>query len=344
MKRILNTLYITNPDIYLSLDGENVIISENREVINRIPLHNLQEIVSFGQNGATPALMGKCASEGISLTFMDRNGRFLCRMQGEINGNVLLRRQQYRIADNSEDSLKIAQNMIAGKIYNSIGLMNRTARDHELRIDSKQFSDKTDMLCNSLKNCVTVADKDSLRGIEGEAASVYFSVFDDMIFQQKDDFVFSGRNKRPPKDNVNALLSFSYSLAANMCCSALEAVGLDPYVGVMHTDRPGRCSLALDLVEEFRAVMCDRFVLTLINKKMVTGKDFEKRENGSVIMSDNGRRTFLTAWQERKKKEIRHPFLDEKIEWGMLPYSQALLLARYIRGDIDSYPAFMWRC
>ena len=216
-------------------------------------------------------------------------------------------------------------------------------RDHELRVDQALFRKKADFLQEALQKCKNVRDIDGLRGIEGECASVYFSIFDHMILQQKKEFYFSTRSKRPPLDNVNALLSFSYSLCTSMCASALEAVGLDPYVGFMHTDRPGRRSLALDLVEEFRAWFCDRFVLMLINKRIISADDFEKREDGAVILNEKGRKEVLAAWQKRKNEVIKHPFLEEKIEWGMLPYVQALLLARYIRGDLDAYPVFMWK-
>ena len=343
MKKLLNTLYITSPDRYLSLDGENVVVNENEQVVGRVPLHNLDGIVTFGYTGVSPALMGKCAKNGIDICFMSSNGKFLCRTQGEVSGNVLLRRQQYRLADDKTVSLEIARNMIAGKIFNSRWVLERTVRDHSMRIDCEKFKEKSAFLYESLKNVMNVQDIDSLRGIEGEAASIYFSVFDDMILQQKEDFSFKGRNKRPPLDNVNAMLSFAYSLTTGMCTSALEAVGLDPFVGFMHTDRPGRRSLALDLIEEFRALMCDRFVLMLINKRMISSSDFEKRENGAVIMSDDARKVFLSAWQKRKNTVVTHPFLEEKVEWGMLPYVQALLLARYIRGDLDSYPVFMWK-
>lgn len=343
MKKLMNTVYINNPDRYLSLDGENLVISQDSTEIGRLPLHNIERIMTFGYTGASPALMGKCAESGIELVFMSRNGRFIARVEGEVRGNVLLRRQQYRYADNSEKSLGIAKNMIAAKLYNSRWIIERMIRDHGFRIDTEKFSRKSAFIKESINKAVNCEDIDSLRGIEGEAASIYFSVFDDMILQQKDDFYFKSRNKRPPLDNINALLSFAYSLATGMCTSALESVGLDPYVGFMHTDRPGRRSLALDLVEEFRGVMCDRFVLTLVNKRIITADDFNKRENGAVILTENGRKNFLSAWQKRKYDEIRHPFLEEKVEWGMLPYVQALLLARYIRGDLDCYPPFMWK-
>ena len=343
MKNLLNTLYVTSPDRYLSLDGENVVVNCEQEVVGRVPLHNLERIMSFGYTGASPALMGKCAEEGIELVFMKPTGQFLARVEGKINGNVLLRREQYRIADDSEKSLAIARVMIAGKIFNSRQSVERTIRDYSLRIDTEKFRSKSGFLNTSVENALNAKNADELRGIEGEAATVYFSVFNDMILQQKEDFVFNGRNKRPPRDNVNAMLSFAYSLATGMCCSGLESVGLDPYVGFFHTDRPGRSSLALDLVEEFRVPLCDRFVLSLINKKIITGKDFIYREDGAVILTDDGRRTFIKAWQNRKDDIITHPFLNEKIKWGLLPYIQALLLARHIRGDLDMYPVFMWK-
>ena len=343
MKKLLNTLYITSPDRYLSLDGENVVIQENGKELGRVPLHNLERIMTFGYTGASPALMGKCAENGIELIFMSGSGKFLARVEGEVNGNVLLRRQQYRFADNEDVSLAVAKNIICAKLFNSRWTIERTLRDHPMRIDTEKFRACSEQLKASINNAQNASDIDSLRGIEGEGAQIYFSVFDDMILQQKDDFTFSIRNKRPPRDNVNALLSFAYSLATSMCTSSLEAVGLDPYVGFMHTDRPGRRSLALDLVEEFRAPLCDRFVLTLINKKIITANDMVKQEDGAVRLTDDGRRTFITAWQKRKDDELKHPFLDEKMEWGIVPYAQSLLLARFIRGDIDAYPPFMWK-
>lgn len=335
MKKLLNTLYVTSPDRYLSLDGENVVILKSSEEIGRVPLHNLERIITFGYTGASPALMGKCAADNKELVFMSGSGKFLARVEGKINGNVLLRRQQFRIADNTSESLKIAANMIAGKIYNCRWVLERTVRDHGLRVDCDKFKRKSAFLNESVSKALSAENTDELRGIEGEAASVYFSVFDDMILQQKEDFSFTVRSKRPPLDKVNAMLSFAYSLATGMCASGLESVGLDPYVGFMHTDRPGRSSLALDLVEEFRALMCDRFVLTLINKRIISAKDFQQREDGAVLLTDSGRKTFLSAWQSRKNDVIKHPFLGEKVEWGLLPYVQALLLARYIRGDMD---------
>lgn len=343
MKKLLNTVYVNSPDRYLSLDGENLVISQDGTEIGRVPLHNIERIMTFGHAGASPALMGKCAKNGIELVFMSRNGHFIARVEGEVKGNVLLRRQQYRIADNEKGSLDIARNIISAKLFNSRWVLERMIRDHGARIDTELFGKKSEFLNNSIKQVRNCGDMDSLRGIEGEAASVYFSLFNDMILQQKDDFRFDTRNKRPPLDNVNALLSFAYSMATGMCTSALESVGLDPYVGFMHTDRPGRRSLALDMVEEIRSVLCDRFVLTLINKRLVSSDDFVKREDGAVLLTEDGRKNFFSAWQKRKSEELKHPFIEEKVEWGMLPYVQAMLLARYIRGDLDCYPPFMWK-
>ena len=342
MKKLMNTLYITNPDSYLSLDGDNIVVKRD-DTVKRAPLHNLERIMTFGYTGASPALMERCVKDGRELVFMKENGKFLARVEGTVNGNVLLRRQQYRVADDERSSLNIARNMIRAKLFNSRWVLERTIRDHGPRIDAEQFRQKSLLLQQAIARAADAEDLDTLRGIEGEAAAVYFSVFDDMILREKEVFFFHGRSKRPPLDNVNALLSFAYTLLQSMCASALESVGLDPYVGVMHTDRPGRQSLSLDLMEEFRALFCDRFVLTILNRGMLHAKDFEKQEDGAVFLTDDGRRLFLQTWQKRKAETIVHPFLEEKVEWGLLPYVQALLLARYLRGDLDAYPPFLWK-
>ncbi len=343
MKRLLNTLYVTSPNRYLSLDGENVVILEEQKEIGRVPLHNLQGIVTFGYTGASPALMGACAQRNIDLSFMSGNGRFLARVTGEVKGNVTLRKQQYKISEDKTESVRIARNFIFGKVYNTRWILERAARDYPLRLDAEKLKEKSNILYHSLQDIRSCESADRLLGLEGEAASVYFSVFDQLILQQKENFLFRGRNRRPPLDNVNAMLSFAYSLLAGMCGSALEGVGLDPYVGFYHTDRPGRMSLALDLMEELRGVMADRFVLTLINKRIMKKENFIQKENGAVILDDSGRKLFLTAWQERKRDNIKHPFLNEKMEWGMIPHVQAMLLARYLRGDLDEYPPFLWK-
>lgn len=343
MKHLLNTLYVMGKNRYLSLDGENVVVLEQQQEIGRVPLHNLQEIITFGYTGASPALMGACAERNIGLSFMTANGRFLARVSGEIKGNVILRKTQYRISENEEESLKIARNFITGKVYNARWVLERAVRDYPMRVDGEKLRQKSVYLKNSLKNIQACDTASELLGLEGEAASVYFSVFGELILQQKEAFYFRGRNKRPPLDNVNAMLSFAYSLLAGMCAAALEAVGLDPYVGFYHKDRPGRISLALDMMEEFRSIMADRFVLTLINKRIVKADYFTKKESGAVILNEDGRKLFLRAWQEKKQEIITHPFLKEKVEWGMVPYVQAMLLARYLRGDLDQYPPFFWK-
>ena len=254
-----------------------------------------------------------------------------------------MRKQQYGSSRDAKISLGIAKNCILGKVYNARWVLERTVRDHSLQVETDRMKKASEFLKNSLEQIQNCSSKEQLRGYEGEAASVYFSMFDQMILQQKKEFFFQGRNKRPPMDNVNALLSFIYTLLTNNIVSALECVGLDPYVGYLHTDRPGRASLALDLIEEFRAVLADRFVLSLINKKIVSGKGFAKKENGAVLMNEELRKKVLTEWQNKKKEIITHPFLKEKIEWGMVPFVQATLLARYLRGDLDGYPVFLWK-
>jgi len=343
MKKLLNTLYVTSPHSYLALDGENVVVLEEKLEIGRLPLHNLEGIVAFGYKGTSPALMEACAEKNISLCYLSPQGKFLGRVTGTIKGNVLLRKAQYQIAEEEAKSLAIAKNCIIGKVYNARWVLERALRDHSMQVDYERVKKATEYLKESLKAIRNCESKNELRGYEGEAASVYFSVFDEMILQQKKDFLFQGRNKKPPLDNVNAMLSFTYTLLANTTAAALETVGLDPYVGFMHCDRPGRISLALDMMEELRAVLADRFVLTLINKRIISAKDFQKRENGAVLMKDTARKQILIEWQNRKKEVITHPFLQEKVEWGMVPFVQSMLLARYLREDLDEYPPFLWK-
>lgn len=343
MRKLLNILYVTLPDAYLSLDGENIVVLKEEETKIRVPLHNLEGIVTFGYAGASPALMGKCAEANISLTFLTTHGRFLARVTGKTKGNVILRREQYRIADREQTSLLIAKNCILGKVYNCKHVVDRAVRDHASRIDSEKLRHSSEQLATSLQLIKSAEDLDSLRGYEGVAATRYFSIFNDLILQQKEAFTFAGRIKRPPLDNINALLSFVYTLLTHDVASALESVGLDSYVGFLHTDRPGRVSLALDMMEELRPFYADRFVISLINKRIVNEKGFEKQENGAVFMTNDTRKEILRCWQERKQEKIKHPFLNETIEWGLVPYVQAMLLARYIRGDLDGYPPFMWK-
>lgn len=343
MRKLLNTLFITNPDSYLSLDGQNVVISRDGEKIGRLPLHNLEAIMTFGYTGASPGLMGYCADNSISLVFLTASGRFRARVIGKSKGNVVLRKEQYRISDDESRSVKIAQNFLISKLYNNKWIVERTIRDYPLRVDVEKFKIISNYLSESIKEIAHANNLESLRGVEGQAAVTYNSAIDDMILQQKEDFFFHFRSRRPPLDRTNAMLSFAYTLLANDCGAALEAVGLDSYVGFLHRDRPGRISLALDIMEELRGVYADRFVLGLINKRIIKANDFVINENDSVTMTDEGKKIFLNAWQQRKQDKITHPFLKEKISWGLVPFSQALLLARFIRGDLDEYPSFLWK-
>ena len=343
MRRLLNTLFVTSEDIYLSLDGENVVANREKDVVARYPLHTLSAIISFSYPGASPALMGACAQRSISLSFCTPRGKFLARVTGEANGNVLLRRTQYRVADDTTQSCSIARTMVFGKIHNARWSIERTRRDHGLRVDTRRLGDVSGQLKALMPQLLCQIDLDTLRGLEGAGATAYFSVFDQLILGDRSVFHFETRNRRPPVDPVNALLSFAYSLLSHDCAWALESVGLDSYVGFLHRDRPGRSSLALDLMEEFRPCVADRFVLTCINNRIFQKSDFDYRENGGVFLSENGRRTFLQRWQERKKEVLTHPFLGEKVPWGLVPYLQALLLARHLRGDLDVYPPFLWK-
>jgi CRISPR-associated protein Cas1 len=343
MRKLLNTLYVTQPDTYLALDGENVVIRKEEAELMRLPLHNLEGIVAFGYTGASPALMGACASRGISLCFLTANGRFLAHVTGKVHGNVLLRHRQHQIYDMEQDSLAIAKNIITGKIYNSRWVLERALRDHEMRVDAASLKAVSLSLKQSIVNINSCTSLEQLRGVEGSAAERYYSVLNQLVLQNKDFFTFKERTRRPPLDPVNALLSFSYVLLANEVASALEAVGLDPYVGFLHRARPGRASLALDVMEELRPVIADRFVLTLINRREIDEGGFTTRENGAVMMNQDARQTVLRAWQTRKQETITHPFLDEKISWGLVPYVQALLMARHLRGDLDEYPPFLWK-
>lgn len=343
MRKLLNTLFVTSEDAYLTIDGENVVVNREKQEIGRFPLHTLEQILCFSYAGASPALMGGCAQRGVGLTFCTPRGRFLARSQGEWNGNVLLRRTQYRLADDPAECCKIARNMIYGKLYNSRWSIERTKRDHALRVDTAALEAASAQLKTQADLALTATDPEMLRGIEGSGAKIYFDVFDRLILQRKEVFSFENRNRRPPTDPVNAMLSFGYSLLANDCASALESVGLDSYVGFLHRDRPGRNSLALDLMEELRPCFADRFVLTLINNRVVKPVDFDVRESGAVFLTDDARRTFLQKWQERKKDTVTHPFLEEKMAWGLVPYVQSLLLARYLRGDLEDYPPFLWK-
>lgn len=308
-----------------------------------MPLHNLEGIISFGYRGTSPALMGACADRNISLCYLTPQGKFLAQVIGKTRGNVILRNHQYTSSKDEKRSLEISKNCISGKVYSARWVLERAIQDHAMQIDKERVKTASLQLKMALQYIQNVESKEQLRGYEGEAASIYFGVFDELILQQKKIFSFHERNKRPPMDNANAMLSFVYTLLTNQIISALEVVGLDLCVGYLHTKRPGRASLALDLIEEFRAVYADRFVLSLINRKIVNKKNFIKKENGAVLMDDDLRKKLLVEWQNKKKEVITHPFLKEKVEWGMVPYVQAMLLARYLRGDLDGYPAFLWK-
>ena len=343
MRKLLNTLFVTSENRYLSLKNENVVVHEEEQIIAQFPLISLEGIVSFSYQGASPALMGACAKRGISLVFMSPNGRFLCRVSGIDQGNVLLRRQQCRVAEDDAQCARIARNMIIGKIYNERWVLGRALRDHGMRLDQAKIEDSISVLQSAISSLQEMEDTESICGVEGSAAAQYYRVFDELILSQKADFIFQGRNRQPPLDNINALLSFAYVLLAHECASALESVGIDAYIGFLHKDRPGRASLALDLEEELRAPFADRLVLTLINNRVIRDKHFDRQEDGAVLLSEEGRRVFLRAWQEKKQETLTHPYLQEKIPWGLVPYVQSLLLARYLRGDLDGYPPFLWK-
>lgn len=343
MRHLLNILYVMTENAYLSLDGENIVIQAEDTTLGRFPLHGLEGVVSFSYRGASPAVMGACAERGIDLCFFKPNGRFLARVCGSYRGNVLLRKTQYRVSEDKEASLAIGKNMLIGKLYNSRWVLERATRDHALSVNREKLKIASQMLKESISKIDATNNADSLRGIEGDAAAEYFGVFDELILSDKDDFQFQKRSRRPPLDNVNALLSLAYVILAENCTAALESVGLDPYVGFIHSDRPGRKSLALDLMEELRPILADRFVLSCINTRCIQSRMFEKRENGAVMLNESGRKTFFKAWQERKKETLTHPFLKEKMPWGLVPYIQALLLARYLRGDLDTYPPLLWK-
>ena len=343
MRKLLNTLYVFTEDMYLALDGENVVAKVQGKERGRVPLHTLDSILSFSYMGASPALMGACVSRGIQLSLFSPQGRFLARVEGEAQGSVHGRKAQFRVSENERLALPIARNFIVGKLYNSKWVLQRAVRDHGLVVDAEALQAASDHLTISMDNAMSSETIDSLRGIEGDAAAAYYGVFDELILRSKEAFRFTGRVRRPPTDPVNAMLSLFYTVLAQDCANALEGVGLDSYVGFLHADRSGRRSLALDLMEELRPVFVDRFVLTAINNRVVSGKDFLTRETGEVRLRDVSRKRLFEAWQERKCDSILHPFLRERIPWGLVPHVQALLLARHLRGDLDGYPPFLWK-
>jgi len=343
MKPMLNTLFVTIQGSYLSRKGQTVLVSVDRETKLRVPIHTLGSIVCFGNVGCSPFLLGLCVENNVHVSFLSRNGRFLARVQGPASGNVLLRRTQFRLADDEEAATAIARNIIMAKIINCRNVLLRARRDRKENEQAGSLSIAAERLARSLNELDESRTLVEIRGIEGEAARSYYGVFDDLIISQKEHFGFHGRSRRPPMDNTNALLSFLYTILAHDVASALEAVGLDPAVGYLHKDRPGRPGLALDMMEEFRPCLADRLALSLINRQQIKGKGFVKSESGGILMTDETRKRVIMAWQKRKQEEITHPFLKEKMEIGILPHAQAMLLARHLRGDLDGYPAFLWK-
>lgn len=344
MKRHLNTLFVTTQGAYLFKEGETVVVKVEDEVRLHVPIHTIGGIVCFGQVSCSPYLMGYCAEQNVAISFLTEYGRFLAKVQGPVSGNVLLRREQYRRADDEIFSANIVRAILTGKIANSRTVLQRFSRDHSDKSDDVALVQGCGLkLSASLRQIQKETSIDILRGHEGDAAHTYFSVFDNLITSQKKDFSFTQRNRRPPLDKVNCLLSFLYTLLMHDVRSALEVVGLDPAVGFLHSDRPGRYGLAFDIMEEFRPFFADRLALSLINLNQVQGKGFEEKENGAVFMDDDTRKTVLVAYQKRKQDEIIHPFTNEKVSIGLLFHIQALLLARHLRGDLDAYPPFIWK-
>ena len=338
MRKLLNTLYVTTPEAYISKDGMNVVVSVKQQEVFRIPAINIEGIVTFGYMGASPGLMKLCSDSGISLTFLSPNGRFVSRVQGATRGNVLLRKAQYSLSEDEEWSLHVSRLMIAAKIQNYRNVLKRYVRDYG---ECNEVEVAVKLLDANKHYALKAENRIQLMGFEGMASNAYFEVLPKLILNRDEAFHFNGRNRRPPKDAVNAMLSLAYTLIANDISAALETVGLDPYVGFLHSLRPGRASLALDMMEEFRAYLGDRFVLSLINKKQIAPNVFLSQGENGITMNDIGRKTFITAWQNRKRDTIIHPYLNAKVEIGLLPYVQAMMLARYIRRDIDDYPVFL---
>ncbi len=342
MKKLGNVLYITTPEAFLSLDGETVVVKKDETKAVRLPLHNLDAIVCFNYPGVSPALMGACAERNIGLNFLRPSGRFLARVTGRVKGNLLLRKKQYKLAQDETAAVSIAASCLLAKITNSRKVIERALRDHAMLVDVPALREVSAFLKATLPAVRDADSLETLRGLEGSAAKQYFRVFGQMVLHQKEDFPFKERNRRPPRDNMNALLSFLYTLLTYEVASAVETVGLDPQVGFLHADRPGRPSLALDLIEELRPVFADRLALTLVNRRQIKGNGFVRKESGGVLMDDDTRKKVITAWQERKQEQIIHPYLKERIPFGLIPHVQAQLLARHLRGDLDAYPPFFW--
>jgi CRISPR-associated protein Cas1 len=346
MRRMLNTIYVTTEGAWLRKDGANLVVEVDGSETGRVPLHMLEGVVSFGRAGCSPALMAACAEAGISLSYLEPNGRFLARVEGARSGNVLLRRAQYRAADEAARCVPIVRGMVIGKAANQRQVVLRALRDHGAGMNPEArnaLESVGERIGHASRRALATDDVATLRGIEGEVAAAYFSIFDHMVRSGDVAFRFGGRSRRPPLDRVNALLSFLYAMLGHDCRSALEAHGLDPQVGFLHADRPGRAGLALDLMEELRPVLADRLALSLINRGQLAAGDFVEEEAGGIRLKDEARKAVLVAWQERKRDQLKHPFLGEGISLGLLAHVQALLLARHLRGDLDGYPAFLWR-
>lgn len=346
MRRMLNTIYVTTEDAWLRKDGANLVVEVEGVERGRAPFHMLDGVVAFGRSGASPALMAACAEAGIALSYVEPNGRFLARIEGRRTGNVLLRRTQYRVADDHARQVPIVRGIVAAKASNQRAVLRRALRDHadamaEAQRDALAAAERR--LTDVARRTIVTGDVDGLRGLEGEAAQSYFGCFDALVRVEGPAFRFAGRSRRPPLDRINALLSFLYALLGHDCRSALEAHGLDPQVGFLHADRPGRASLALDLMEELRPVLADRLALSLVNRRQVSAEDFVLEEAGGVRLTDEARKRVLVAWQERKRDELRHPYLGEAAMLGVVPFLQAQLLARHLRGDLDGYPPFVWK-
>jgi len=343
MRTLLNTLYVTTPHAYLHLDNDTVRVDVERETRLRVPLHHLGGIVTFGNIMVSPALMHRLADQGQSLVLLDGHGRFKARLEGPVSGNILLRRAQHQKADDAGFTLGIARACIAGKLRNSRQVLLRGARESKTESDAAILSRGADDLAASLRALPAVADLDALRGVEGEAARQYFCCINFLVrAEEREVFSLDGRTRRPPRDRMNALLSFLYAMLMNDCRSALESVGLDPQLGFLHAVRPGRAALALDLMEEFRH-QADRLALTLVNRGQVRADDFTLHEGGGVTLAEAGRKAVVVAWQERKQEELSHPLLEEPAPLGLLPQLQARFLARTLRGDMEDYLPFLLR-
>lgn len=343
MRQHGNTLYVTTQGSFVGKEDEAVVVRVEGELKGRVPVHTLDGVVCFGQATCSPALMALCCEHNVTVSFLTEHGRFLGRVEGATPGNVLVRREQYRRADDEVASARIASAIVAGKVANCRTVLLRARRDHPNGPGRDSLTAAAERLKGRLRELVTGTPLDVVRGVEGDCARTYFEVFDELITSQKESFAFHGRTRRPPLDPINSLLSFLYVLLEHDVRGALHASSLDPAVGFLHRDRPGRPGLALDLMEELRPVVADRLALSLVNLRQVGADGFEKAESGAIVMDDETRKAVITAYQHRKQETITHPFLEERITMGLVPHVQARLMARYLRGDLDGYPPFLWR-